>query len=258
VGIRLSSGRAHWASCGAAVAGPSHEESGTPRQDAFRIRSTDGVIVMAVADGAGSAELSQIGARLAANTASKVALARGAAWSKLSDSGAESALRNVLDRVAQQLVHFAMRADIAVDLLATTLSVAIVTDERWSCARVGDSPAVVRESTEGLRTIARTPGSQYINETTFMTSSDWREMARVEHGKTSEIDAIALLTDGVAFLGINLAADEPGPGFFNPVFDAMGSGELQPKDLQDLLNSPAARSRSDDDKAMTLAVRQKR
>src|SRR4051794_19373 len=77
----------------AAVRGRAHQELGLPCQDAFALgEARGGVLVAAVADGAGSAALAEVGARIAAETAVEAAHAR---LDSLADDGAQ-ALRSVL------------------------------------------------------------------------------------------------------------------------------------------------------------------
>jgi serine/threonine protein phosphatase PrpC len=68
---------AQWQVVGRSVRGASHERSGTPNQDAIHWRSQSGAglpVVLAVADGHGSAKYfrSEVGARLAVETAAEV------------------------------------------------------------------------------------------------------------------------------------------------------------------------------------------
>src|SRR5260370_5743073 len=63
-----------WRVLGASVQVPRHQQSGQPWQDAHSWRVLpSGILVAAVADGAGSAPLSEIGARTAADAAVQAA-----------------------------------------------------------------------------------------------------------------------------------------------------------------------------------------
>src|SRR6185436_9273324 len=69
-----------WRLLGASVTGTSHLKSGLPCQDAHACRALPGGVILAVADGAGSAERSAEGARCAADsvlTALEASLADG-------------------------------------------------------------------------------------------------------------------------------------------------------------------------------------
>jgi len=62
--------KADWQVIGAAVQGLSHQKQGLPCQDALEFRCLpDGVLLVALADGAGSATRSEVGARAAVQVA---------------------------------------------------------------------------------------------------------------------------------------------------------------------------------------------
>jgi hypothetical protein len=94
----------------ASVRGLSHQHDGSPRQDSYAIISTPSSIVVAVADGVGSAPYSHLGSRVAADTAAAVA-ATGA--------GAEAVVVAAIAAISEQ----ARRLDRDPAALATTLLV---------------------------------------------------------------------------------------------------------------------------------------
>ena len=74
-----------WKYTGQAVIGTSHEKNNTPCQDAYRIEPIDDRLIVVVADGAGSAKHSDIGAQLITQEA--VALAKD--WQPFENTEAE-------------------------------------------------------------------------------------------------------------------------------------------------------------------------
>jgi serine/threonine protein phosphatase PrpC len=213
------------------------------------------MLVLALGDGAGSSEISQLGSRLAVRSIADLALKYASLLVSCADEVAVTLLFELFERTATRLERLAERADLPLSALATTLSCALITQRIWVCARVGDSPAIIADHSTELRTVARTTPSEYVNETTFLLGDAWRSEISIETGPSADVDGIVLMSDGLAFCAIDLAADEPSHGFFDPLLGAVRSGQASPAVLSSILDSSEARSRSEDDKSIAIAVR---
>jgi hypothetical protein len=213
------------------------------------------MLVLSLGDGAGSSEISQLGSRLAVRSIVDLAQKSESLLVRCTEEVAETLLFELFERTATRLERLVERADLPPNTLATTLSCALITQRTWVCARVGDSPAIIVDHSTELRTVARTTPSEYVNETTFLSGDAWRGEISIETGPSPDVDGIVLMSDGLAFCAIDLAADEPSHGFFDPLFGAVRSGQASPAMLSSILDSSEARHRSEDDKSIAIAAR---
>ena len=226
-----------WRCVAATATGTSHRERDEPGQDAFASAELDdGRVVIAVADGAGSAPLAAEGSRVAVDVAI-AAITAGAAMEDAFDAAACGLGEDADARSAR----------------ATTLLVAVLGPDELSFGQVGDGYIVVREDDRYL--VANAGGDrEYLNETTFLSSSRWRDDLRVGSMPASAIDAVAVMTDGIQLVAIDLAAGEPFSGFFDPLFRWAASDDADPAELAAFLASPRLAARTDDDVTLALAV----
>lgn len=235
-----------WTVTAAKQAGTSHLRRGEGCADAFAVGNGDGVLVLAVADGAGSARCGAEGAAHAASRAVEIAL---------QETDLRSVFQGTLDSLLE-MVGERPPAD-----FHTTLLLAVLTDDTLSVGNIGDGWAVVRE--EGaLRAVAAPVRSEYVNETFFLTSRGALEDAVYEVVPASGLDAVALLTDGPAWFSIDLDNRTPSAALFGKLFafasDASRPSEERDEELARFLSSEMVLRKTDDDKALILAVRDAR
>jgi len=212
----------------------------------------DDVLVLAVADGAGSARMSRVGAQTAVNAATSHAAQsletgltpRDAVWESLHHA------RSMVKRVAASLGG-------SVDLtdLSCTLLVAVVGPFGLATAQIGDGAIVV--GFDGDRSLANlTPPStaEYLNVTDFLTSDTFREAAVIRY-LDEQPDRLALMTDGVEHIAITGLDAQPEQRFFEPLFDRLSRGELHHAQVTKLFRSPRVAAKTDDDMTLTLVCR---
>lgn len=243
-----------WQLVAASVAGRAHERRGVGNQDAFAAATAaDGSLLLAVADGAGSAERSAEGARVAADTA-VASLAAGGAL----DSGARllAAFRQARSAVSRK----AERSGIPVREYASTLLLVCAGADSVGALQLGDGAVVIRSGPDVSRL---TPPwrSAYAGETVFLTSPGAEEHLRFTHRPGAGLDGIALLTDGLEPVATDLQSGAPYAPFFAPLF-TFAAGEAtaasqgpRNRELARLLASDRIRSRTHDDTTLVLAVR---
>ena len=244
----------NWRLLGASLTGRAHEQRGLPNQDALAAASRlDGHLLLAVADGAGSAPLSAEGAELACRTAI-------ACLSAVPTPEPEPALRLALAKAATAVHSHARRAGKPARDYACTLLLAVASDRFVSGLQLGDG-AVVTATAGGLERL--TPGwrSTYAGETVFLTSPGAAGLASVASRPAAEVSGIALLTDGLEPVATDLASGRPFGPFFEPLFRfAAGSLDAglqagRTRQLEALLGSDRIRSRTHDDTTLLLAAR---
>ena len=224
-------------------------QSSTPCQDAHAIVATADVLVIAVADGAGSASRSELGARVAADAAAEFVLR---SW----QSGhCADIVREALVFGRASLLEAAGDGDPSE--LATTLTVVMADGARVATAQVGDGAVVVRKA-DRYELLGPVERGEFLNETCFLTSSAWEEELRVDVISTNEdeqeVDGIAVMTDGLQLLALGLPAGDPHPGFFRPMFDWLAQQTPDPDELTAFLQSERVCARTDDDKTLVLAA----
>ena len=249
----------HWAALAAAVAGSRKGTRGC--DDAVAVeqwRHGRSVwLIAACGDGAGSASAGAVGSQVA--VAAAVAACREALESRSQrtarrDRGLDGAA--VVQAAKQAVVAAAQARELPVRELATTLT-CLVAGPGWTwIVQVGDGAAALwpQRARPGAWQIALWPArGEYANSTHFLSDDrvQWSERTMARAG------AVALLTDGLLPLGLDLARQQA----FSPFFEGL-SAELrraQPQQLlvhlQAFLASPRVAERTDDDVSLILAVR---
>ncbi|MFN8424428.1 MAG: PP2C family serine/threonine-protein phosphatase [Anaerolineae bacterium] len=257
---------ASWRVAAATVVGSAHAAAGAEGQDAYSVRvRPDGVLVAAVADGAGSAPHGARGAAVAVAAAVGTLCEADLGRAGDDEDGAAHALAAALRAAGAAVVALADADGLALRDVACTLSCAVARADGALAAQVGDGLVVaVGEAREAGRDGALTPLSAperggYANETVFLTSPDAVEaaIASIQH-LAGPITAIALLTDGLLRLAMNMADRTPHPAFFTPLFRFASravDADAAASALATFLSGPRVRARSDDDLTLVLAAR---
>lgn len=255
-----------WRYALASAIGSAHVRNGTPCQDASagEICSPAGAATFLgiVSDGAGSAPLSQVGARLACQVwrdAAELQLAHGGV-ATLDRAFAEATLAHfqaVLARVAR-------RAARPVRDFACTLLFAAVDEQAAAFAQIGDGAIVV--ATPGAE--AGVPAydwvfwpqqGEYVNQTVFASEARAAGELCFEQ-RATRIDELALFSDGLQGMVLDQRTRRAHARFFEPMFSAVrrevpGRSASLCRALQSFLGSRTVLARTDDDKSLILASR---
>ena len=248
-----------WRVVAASVTGTSHAKTGLPCQDSHSIggKTPDDLLIAAVADGAGSAALSDTGSEIAARTATRT-VARLArlhiapfyeAIIKEILEGAVRAARAALETEARQQER-------ALRDFATTLIVAICTPDMTAAAQIGDGAAVTSHEDEYTLFSAPQRG-EYANQTNFITSHGWQDTLQIS-AQRGGIRRLAMFTDGIQSISLNAAASNtPHAPFFDPLFnwaEKQESEQTAGNSLKNFLSSSRVTDRTDDDLTLLLAI----
>lgn len=240
-------GTAGWRLLGGSVAGSLHRRLGRGCDDAFGWHADDTVVVAATADGAGSRSgTSAFGAFTA------VSAVLAATRPDVQD----------VDDVLPRLFHAALVAveeaagglGVAPDLLATTLSVAVIAGERLAIGQVGDGIAV-RGAGDTVEAVVVGGRGEHVNETVFLTSPG----ALTDHLRTfstaaDAVDALALTTDGLRYQVLDdPAAGRPYAPFFRSAWEYARRSDATQDAVTTFLDE--IEDQSGDDKTLVLAVR---
>jgi hypothetical protein len=254
-----------WRATGASVPGARHLDAGRPGEDAYahalvgRRADAPAVLVLAVADGAGSAARAVEGAAIAAGAAVAAATAllapgapdSAAAWSALAATLLTTTLRRHAG-AAGVLAPPGQPGD-----LASTLTCALVAPP-WLClVSVGDGFVVVRRRDGSLHLVVapRREADAWANETFFLTSPQARERARSVCLWDPELDAVALSTDGLLAAALRDGSPpRPEPAFLGPLIEhARDTSDAQELHRY-LLADEAVAATTDDDRTLLVGV----
>ena len=253
-----------WVVGGASVAGASHERTGLPCQDSMSYRVSGDVLIAAVADGAGSASLSDVGSSVAADTCVRMAELlileeHNHAPHSLHETCLGPIVAAVVEEARRELQAEAGRRGVDVRQLATTLLLAIHTSSILAVGQIGDGAVVVSDGRGVFNTwITPQRDGEYANQTNFLTSSNAMSDLEVRVERLGPGDArLALLTDGLQNVSLNSSDNSPHTPFFAPMFSWLLSQtdeDSAARNLAAFLKSPQVTNRADDDLTLLLAT----
>lgn len=244
-----------WVVLGASVQGARHVQNGLPCQDAHAYRAIDAsTLVAAVADGLGSAAYAQAGAELAVRGAvayieqelRKAIPGDEAGWTQLVRDGFLAAC----DRLEEQ----AQKDQADLRDYATTLIVAILTDDWLVIGHIGDGVAVAWLEDGDLAIVSSPQNDEYVNVTFPLTMPDMLNVAEFK-ARPGRVKALAILSDGMQLASIRTLDQTPHAPFFEPLFRQLpGVKDMHKasKNLAEFMASERISAHSDDDKTLVL------
>jgi hypothetical protein len=243
----------------ASVCGTSHLKTGVPCQDAcHHTILPDGTLVLAVADGAGSAQLAEVGASVAVRSAVEAVAAR---WGDMPDSCDADAWRvgltEALHTTQEALAAEARSQDANLRDLASTLLLTVATADCIATLHLGDGAAVLQDMGDRCLALTTPQIGEYLNETSVITDPDAHDHARIAV-HPGPVQYLCLLSDGLQMLALSMPQGTPHAPFFTPLFqfiDQMKDEATTQEQLTAFLTSPRITERTDDDVTLCLAVR---
>mgnify|MGYP002779366085 CR=1 FL=1 len=248
-----------WNAVGCSVLGTSHKETNIDCQDyvAHHIDKDKKIIIGAVADGAGSAKYSQYGSKVSVETTIsylKEWYCKNGIQAPTEDEAREL-FTVILEEVRAGLTDKAKEIDCHLGELASTLIVFVSTPNWTMAMQIGDGFIVTKlRDSESYHLVFLPSKGEYVNETTFVTSSDaLAEMCVAVIDGTQEF--ICASTDGLERMAIDFSSLKAHPKFFEPFYLGIkeyGVNEESEKILEDWLNSDEVNKRTNDDKTLLL------
>ncbi|MBI5652228.1 MAG: protein phosphatase 2C domain-containing protein [Chloroflexi bacterium] len=247
-----------WRVVGAAVPGTAHRARNLGCQDAFAYRVLpQGALVIAVADGAGSAERAADGARGAVEQARAFLETTLTDHAPADDAAWRALMRDAFRAARDALTQLGATAQLPVRAFATTLTCAILVADRLIVAQLGDG-AVIAQTARGAYVLAATPQrGEYANEAYLLSMPGALDQIVVTLSD-QPLDALAVMTDGLLRLALQLPGYAPFPKFFEPLFAfaAEAQNANASAELAAFLDSERVCARTDDDKTLVLVARQ--
>lgn len=237
--------------------GRSHALSESRCQDAYRVVSVPHpageVVVIAVADGAGSAAYSDVGALTAVAAATDFVRMH-----ILNDDGAEIAadhLLPIIGHVRDALAAEAGSRDQPLTEFASTLLLLVLYADRTLAAHIGDGAIVIDDGS--LRVLSWPEQGEYANTTVFLTMDEALESARFY--EAGPVHRFALFSDGLQSLALSYATRSAFAPFIEPMLKPLAACDRDTTSLEAALvaylATDAINERTDDDKTLVLGVR---
>lgn len=182
-----------WKSVCCAVQGTGHKKTGVPCQDKTLRMEWNGVHVIALADGAGSARLSHYGAeRVVRDVAAYIA----EHFQECFDcNDARKVKQELLETLHQGLSAEALQHGYGVKDLASTLLLAAVNEKNFILAHIGDGVIGYLDG-DTLKDASTPDNGEFSNVTTFVTSAETLASMRLFKGELKSKDAFVLMSDG--------------------------------------------------------------
>ena len=258
---------------GASSIGKSHIDSNLPNQDSIYLQKTQDGIAAVVCDGAGSAKFSQAGAAFFSQSIGKMLLSLGVSRSV---SGIAVDLVQVKQQIIEQLSQ--IRLDLQSQLPAesslrdyhtTFTGLLIHANHQALLVQIGDSPLITSQFVvrhphidyfTNLQVYGDDSKNEYVNETHFITQDNWQSFLRVEPIDLSQVDCLALMSDGCADLVFEGASVTPKiyrPFFGNLLFNLTQSQSSQQGSaiIEQALGNPATYRLTGDDKSLVVLLK---
>ncbi len=269
-------GRLEWRVAGMSMAGTSHVKTGLVCQDNRGWFAAGDLIAVAVSDGAGSAPSSHVGSAVAVRAAITNLLElyetgqlknggrRVQRWFdrcpliRRKKQDGDTKLKTQLLRslgVATKAVEEAAASIGAMPRdLATTLIVVVAGPEFVAAAQIGDGAVVVGDRDSNLTSLTAPSASEFLNETTFLTSPSAPQRVQVNVRRMTPAN-LAVFSDGLQMLALKMPMAEPHAPFFTPLFRYISATpeERAEQGIEEFLRSKRIGGRTDDDVTLVLA-----
>ncbi len=250
-----------WKIIGASVAGFSHQAEATPCQDFHTVSLlTNGWLVGAVSDGAGSAPRSAEGAKaicegVVSQIATHISQFSDDKDACLEQTTVRSWVTDGVEFVRTKLTKIGTNDSIA-DFHATLVGV-IAGPNGGLFFHIGDGAACATDTENFSSSILSFPeNGEYANETFFFTQKNWHEHLRLTPFD-QKFNLIVLMSDGVTPFALAHGMSGPHAPFFSPlsrylVAHTREEGEAA---LAATLEKDAIRHITGDDKTLLWALR---
>jgi hypothetical protein len=249
-----------WKAIGQSVTGSGHLSGDKICEDAICYTvlpsGENEVLICCVSDGAGSAQYAAWAADFATRRCMEVLTATAASG----DMVTESSVYALMEDIYKELAAEADTKEVPVNEYSCTLLVAYIAHNRAVFFQVGDG-AIVRNDNTGFYTPVWWPDNgEYQNTTSFIVDDP-------AFGKLNilileeEINEVALFSDGLQMLALNMEHRNVHQPFFTDLFRFLRLADEPEKiavlnrKLAEYLDSKQINERTNDDKTLFLASR---
>ncbi len=247
-----------WHFAGTSVAGTKHFDKDIPCQDSFQYKLLPGgEVAIVVSDGAGSVGKADEGSAFIVQNAIQFLEESLNLHTPASESEWQYLVRLIYRKTRDALVQNALNSETPLKEYSATMILAVLADEWTIGGSIGDCAAVALKEAGGLFSLCPPQKGEYANVTNFLTQENALDKLDIQiYQETS--DGVAVISDGLLELALNITQNKPYSPFFNPLFDFTSSVEdtkEAERQLSTFLNSKRVNARTDDDKTLVLAIK---
>lgn len=184
-----------WKTINYEVCGRSHVKTATPCQDKTIACGINGVDMIALADGAGSARLSHFGAETA--TSSICDYIANNFNQIINNPDGKRVKIDILEYLLAKIEKASEKFSCDINDLASTLMAVAVSDNTFLILHIGDGVVGYLKNSE-LRVASVPENGEFANTTTFITSKDAISSIKLYKGDVNDISGFVLMSDGTA------------------------------------------------------------
>jgi Protein phosphatase 2C len=244
--------------------GTRHCQLQQPCQDYGDYRIAGNILLGAVSDGAGSAKYSDIGAKVAVETALAVMaeqVLQGVAemsYEAISTTASDFLLE-MFKQVISALEMTAQKGDYELRDLGCTLLAFMAAPDWIAAAQIGDGFIVAGDGeTHSYRLLFPPDKGEFINETMFITTGKALDYLQVcVHQEPAPF--VCAATDGLERVAIRFQDWQPHPPFFQPFVACLSQLDMPDERqayLETFLASERLNTKTDDDKTLLACLYQ--
>lgn len=248
-----------WRTVSASVVGTSHIDNGSGCQDsciAFveSVATKPSLLSIFVADGAGSAACGGEGAELAIEAAAGFT---SNAYINADHELDEGFAVGCIDAVRRRIFAAADKAGRPARDYACTFLALLTTANFTMAMQIGDG-GIVLDTGEGLHVPIVPMSGEYANMTNFVTDENALDVIITKVYRQAA-SRVAVFSDGIQRLAMNMATNTPHEPFFLPFFQTLAITSSEKDDqlhdaLVTFLGSAEVNDRTDDDKTLVIAI----
>ena len=182
-----------WKCSSCAVQGKTHIRHQIPCQDKTNIMFGNDTYVIALADGAGSAELSHFGAECVVNSIATLFISEFENLFATSDG--RLVKKAIMEKLLYNIKEEAELLECNIKDLASTLLAVAVKGDQFIIVHIGDGVIGYLDG-DNLKVASTPANGEHANETYFVTSKDAITVMRLFKGQLKNIAGFVLMSDG--------------------------------------------------------------
>lgn len=257
-----------WKAIGQSVIGTAHVAMGKTCEDSVSYAQVEpeavsnsaenlsDILICCVSDGAGSAAYAAQAADFVTERVVDYACDHFPSSLSLTESGIYAMLEDVYEGLTSQAVDM----ETELNEFSCTLLACIIMNNKAAFVQIGDG-AIVRNDGNDFYTAVWWPDNgEYQNTTSFVVDDRSFGNARISIVEEEEIKEVAILTDGLQMLTLNMESASVHQPFFTDMFKFLRVADTADKvdtlnvKLEEYLNGPSINNRTDDDKTLFMAT----
>lgn len=177
----------------AAIQGSGHKRSGTPCQDKTYKANRNSVKVISLADGAGSAKLSEYGASVISKVVAEYAIDN---FLSLRNGNEANVKQCIATLIRDELGKLSAVHECDANDLSSTLLLVAIRKNAFVAFHIGDGVIGIYEK-DSVQVLSAPENGEYANQTWFTTTRDLESAIRLYRGDVDSISGFILMSDGV-------------------------------------------------------------